>query len=137
MFGRTLLQTTTGGSTLVVVLAFLGLLATAILSLVVASLMVRRYRRERNRARLAVAIGVILLTTGPIAIQLVLTNLTTVSVVVRSAAANASKLLGLGALLYAIYGTTGRRRRTTVELDADRLNVGSDEDPDDPDEVSD
>lgn len=103
-----LLQTT-GGSRLVVILALLGLFVTAVLSLVVAYLVTRGYRGNRDRARLYLALGLVLLTTGPIVIQLVLTNLTDVSELGRSAAANASKLLGLGATLYAIYGSSHER----------------------------
>lgn len=114
----------TGGSVLVVVLALVGLLLTAALSLVVAYLIVRGYRRNRNRARLYLAIGLVLLTTGPIVIQLLLTNFTTASQVSRSAAANASKLLGLGAMLYAIYG--GMSPRTTGP-NADRSDRVRDE----------
>lgn len=117
------LQTTTdaiGGSPLVVVLALLGLLLTAGLSLVVAYLVIRGYRRNRNRARLYLAVGLVLLTAGPIVIQLVLTNVTAMSQIGRSAAANASKLLGLGAMLYAIYGVTRPRTTTKSKRDSDR-----------------
>ena len=117
------LQTTTdaiGGSPLVVVLALLGLLLTAGLSLVVAYLVIRGYRRNRNRARLYLAVGLVLLTAGPIVIQLVLTNVTAMSQIGRSAAANASKLLGLGAMLYAIYGVTRPHTTTTRKRDSDR-----------------
>lgn len=117
-----LLQTATdaiGGSPLVVILALLGLLLTALLSLVVAYLVVRGYRQNRNRARLYLAVGLVLLTAGPIVIQLVLTNLS-VSQVGRAAAANASKLLGLGAMLYAIYGGTHSRTTTKVKRDSNQ-----------------
>lgn len=113
------LQTATGGSPFVVALALVGLLVTAVLSLGVTYLLVRGYRRNRNRARLYLAIGIILLTTGPIAIQLALTNFTTMSGVGRSAAANASKLLGLGVMLYAIYGVS-RPRTIRTKNDSDR-----------------
>ncbi len=106
----------TGGSPLVIALALLGLLVTASLSLGVAYLVVRGYRRNRNRARLYLAVGLILLTTGPIVIQALLTNVTTASEIERSAAANASKLLGLGAMLYAIYGAS---RPSTSEASND------------------
>ncbi|QLG28778.1 hypothetical protein HUG10_15060 [Halorarum halophilum] len=119
MVATTPLQTATGGSPLVVVLALLALLLTAALSLVVAYLIVRGYRRNRDRARLYLAVGLILLVTGPIVIQLVLTNVTAASPVARSAAANASKVLGLGAMLYAIYGAA-RPRRPESRRDADR-----------------
>ena len=113
------LQTATGGSTLVVVLALAGLLLTAVLSLAVAYLIVRGYRRHRDRARLSLAVGLILLTTGPILAQLALANLTGVSMAGRSAVANASKLLGLGAVLYAIYGVAERRKTATVNVEVD------------------
>ena len=108
----------TGGSPLVVVLVLLGLMLTAGLSLVVAYLIVRGYQRNRNRARLYLAVGLVLLTTGPIVLQFVLTTFTTISPIGRSAAANASKLLGLGAMLYAIYGAA--RPRATSKRDTDR-----------------
>ena len=110
----------TGGSPLVVVLVLLGLMLTAGLSLVVAYLIVRGYQRNRNRARLYLAVGLVLLTAGPIVIQLVLTNVTAMSQIGRSAAANASKLLGLGAMLYAIYGVTRPRTTTKRKRDSDR-----------------
>lgn len=104
-----LLQTTTGGSELLVVLTLLGLLVTAGLSVVVAYVIARGYRRNRDPDRLWLAVGLVLLVTGPIVLQFVLTNLAVGSAVGRSAAANASKLLGLGAILYAIYGVSRRR----------------------------
>ena len=109
-------QTATGGDPLVVTLALLGLLVTAALALAVAYLLVRGYRRNRDRARLYLAVGLVMLTAVPIVLQLVLTNFTDVSPVGRAAAANASKLLGLGAVLYAIYGVAGR----TVSVEVDR-----------------
>ncbi|MFC4548919.1 MULTISPECIES: DUF7521 family protein [Halorussus] len=126
------LQTATGGSALVVALALVGLLLTAVLALAVAYRMVRGYRRHRDRARLAMAVGVILLTAGPILVQLVLTNFTDASTAARSAVANASKLLGLCAMLYAIYGVTGRRETATVRVERD---IGGDVDTDDSEEV--
>ena len=111
MLVLTPLQTSTGGSPLIVTLTLLGLLVTVILSLVVAYLVVRGYRRNRDRARLYLAIGLVLLTTGPILLQFVLTNFTDLSPSVRSATANTSKLVGLAAMLYAIYGVTRPRTR--------------------------
>lgn len=120
MHSTILLQTSTdaiGGSPVVVVLVLVGLLLTAVLSLVIAYLVIRGYRRNRNRARLYLAVGLVLLTAGPIVIQFVLTTFTTISMVGRAAAANASKLLGLCAMLYAIYGVT-RPHRTTTKRDS-------------------
>lgn len=99
------LQTATGGSPFIVVLTLIGLLITASLSLVVAYLVIRGYSRNRNRARLYLAIGLLLLTTGPILSQFALTNLG-VAPGLRSAIANSSKLSGLVAMLYAIYSVS-------------------------------
>lgn len=111
MLALTPLQTSTGGSPLIVALTLLGLLVTVILSLGVAYLVVRGYRRNRDRARLYLAIGLVFLTTGPILLQFVLTNFTDLSPSVRSATANTSKLVGLAAMLYSIYGVTRPRTR--------------------------
>lgn len=61
-----------------------------------------------------------LLTAGPIVIQLVLSNVTTMSAVGQSAAANTSKLLGLGAMFYAIYGVTRPRATKQTPDRSDR-----------------
>ena len=125
MTSSTLLQTATGGSPRVVALAFVGLFVTAVSSLVVAYLIVRGYRRNRDPARLYLAVGLVLLTTAPIALQFALTNVG-VPAGVRSAAANASKLLGLAAMLYAVYVVSrppdaSRPRRTRgPDRDAER-----------------
>lgn len=122
MFPLDPIQTATGGSPLVVAVTLVALLVTAVVALVVAYLLIRGYRRNQDRARLYFAVGLILLTTSPIALQLVLANVTDVSPVGRSAAANASKLLGLGAMLYAIYGVASQTVSATVDRD-----VGSSE----------
>ena len=120
------LQTATGGSPTVVALTLAGLLVTAGLALAVAYLLVRGYRRNRDPARLYLAVGLVLLTTGPIALQLVLTNATDVSPVGRAAAANASKLLGLAAVLYAIYGAANRTVSVEVDGEIDLSEPGRD-----------
>lgn len=119
MLSLTPLQAATGGSLVVVVLTLIGLFATATLALIVAYLLVKGYRENRNRARLYLAIGLILLTTGPIVLQLVLTNFTDASPGLRSAAANTSKLLGLAAMLYAIYGVTQSNQRSRPDQGSD------------------
>lgn len=116
MFGFPPLQTATGGSPAVVALTLLGLFVTAVLSLVVAYLLIRGYRRNRDRARLYLGIGLVLLTTSPIVLQFVLTN-ATVSPGLRSVAANTSKLVGLAAMLYAIYGVTRPRRQSRAKTE--------------------
>ncbi|WP_312911826.1 DUF7521 family protein [Natronosalvus caseinilyticus] len=99
----------TGGSPIVVTLALATLLVTAVLSLAVAVLLVRGYRRNRDRARLYLGLGLVFLTTVPILVQFALTN-AGLSPELRSAAANGSKLVGLAAMLYAIYGITRSHR---------------------------
>ena len=113
MVASPLLQTATGGSPTIVALTFLALLLTAALSLLVAYLVVRRYSQDRNRVRLFFAVGLLLLTTGPIVLQFVLSNFTAVSATVRSGVANASKLVGLAAMLFAIYGFSPSRTRSS------------------------
>jgi hypothetical protein len=61
-----------------------------------------------------------LLTAGPIAIQFALTNFTAVPALGRSVAANASKLVGLGAMLYAIYGAGRPKGRSGIPRDSAR-----------------
>ena len=124
------LQTSTGGSPVIVALTLAGLLMTAILSLVVAYLVIRGYSQNRNRARLYLAIGLLLLTTGPILIQFILTNLDVVPYV-RSAIANASKLAGLAAMLYAIYGVTKSTDGTHPRRHTDDTNFDSSHTEDD------
>lgn len=119
MLSLTSLQAVTGGSLVVVVLTLIGLFATATLALIVAYLLVKGYRENRNRAQLYLAIGLILLTTGPIVLQLVLTNFTDASRGLRSAAANTSKLLGLAAMLYAIYGVTESNQHSRPDQGSD------------------
>ena len=116
------IQTATGGSPLVVALVLLGMFLTTVLSLLVAYVMVTGYREHRNRTHLAMAVGVIMLTAGPILIQLVLTNAMDVSQLGRSLAANASKLVGLAAMLYSIYGVT-RTRTVRIERDGTAKEV--------------
>lgn len=96
----------TGGSSAVITLVFISLLLTVCLSLAVAYLLLRGYRRNREAGRLALAVGLVLLTTVPFVAQFALTNVTSVPAITRSAIANASKLFGLVAMLYAIYGVS-------------------------------
>ena len=128
MVSPTLLQTSTGGSPVVVALTLLGLLLTACLSLGVAYLLVRGYRQNRNRARLYLGLGLVLLTTGPIVLQFVLSTFTTMSPVIRSGVANASKLLGLGAMLYAIYGVTQLGKTSCSEHGSGADNIATSDD---------
>lgn len=90
---------------MVVVLSLIGFALTAVVSLIVAYHVIRGYRRNRSRARLYLALGLVLLTTVPILLGLV-TPVVGVSPVGRSLVTTVSELLGLAAMLYAIYGPT-------------------------------
>jgi hypothetical protein len=103
MTSGVVLQTVTGGSGAVVVLALAGLLVAAGLSLVVVYKLFEGYRRNGTRPMLALAVGLVLLVTGPIFLRLAFANLVTVSPAARSLATTASELLGLAAIMYAIY----------------------------------
>jgi Na+/H+ antiporter NhaC len=97
------LQTTVGGSRTVVLLALAGLVLAAALSLLVVYRLVEGYRRNGTRPMLVLGVGLALLVTGPIFLRLALTNVVSVSPATRSVATTASELLGLAAILYAIY----------------------------------
>ncbi|WP_238398159.1 hypothetical protein [Halorussus salinus] len=97
------LQTAVGGSQLVVLLALAGLLLAAGLSLVVVYKLFEGYRRNGTGPMLVLAVGLALLVTGPIFLRLAFANLLDVSPAARSLATTASELLGLAAILYAIY----------------------------------
>ncbi|UPV74891.1 hypothetical protein M0R89_02185 [Halorussus limi] len=103
--GLVALQTATGGPETVVVLALAGLLTAAALSLVVVYKLFTGYRRNGTSPMLALAVGLALLVTGPIFLRLAFANLVAVSPATRSLATSASELLGLAAILYAIYDT--------------------------------
>ncbi|NHN59679.1 hypothetical protein G9466_11425 [Halorussus sp. JP-T4] len=97
------LQTTVGGSRTVVLLALGGLLLAAVLSLAVVYELVEGYRRNGTRPMLALGAGLALLVTGPIFLRIAFGSLVDVSPAARSVATTASELLGLAAILYAIY----------------------------------
>lgn len=89
------------GALVVAVIALLGL--TTILSLLVAVRYVRNYRRTRARPVLMLAVGLLLLTAIPTAIQLAFANLGTGPDSYRILVTTAAKLAGLLAILHAIY----------------------------------
>lgn len=97
------LQTTVGGSRTVALLALAGLLVAAVLSLAVVYRLVEGYRRNGTRPMLVLGVGLGLVVTGPIFLRLAFANVVGVSPGVRSIATTASELLGLAAILYAIY----------------------------------
>jgi len=97
------LQTAVGGSTPVVVLAIAGLFVATVLSLAVVYRLVDGYRRSGTRLMLYLGVGLALLVTGPTVLRVVLPTLTDVSSATQAIATTAFELLGLSAILYAIY----------------------------------
>lgn len=97
------LQTAVGGSATVVVLALAGLLVATGLSALVVVRLVRGYRRNGTRPMLYLGAGLGLLVTAPMVLRLVFANLVVVSPATRSLATAGLELLGLAAILYAIY----------------------------------
>jgi hypothetical protein len=96
--------TVTGGSAVVALLALFALAVAAGLSLLVAYEALRGYRGTGDNAMLMLAVGIVLLSAGPIAIRIALPTFTGAPDAVRVLSATASELLGLGCILYAIYG---------------------------------
>jgi len=94
----------TGGSVVIAVLVLLGLAVAAGLSLLIAYEALKGYRGTRDRAMLLLAVGIVLLTGGPIALRIALPTLTDAPESVRLLSTTVSELLGLGCILYAIYG---------------------------------
>ena len=85
----------------VVVLSVLSL----VLSLAIATLLVRGYRRGPGRTgMLALAVGLLLLTAIPELLRIALPTVTGVGTVGRSLLTSGCELLGLGTILWAIYG---------------------------------
>lgn len=109
--------TTTGGSVIVITLVLIGFVLTAMLSLIVAYRVIRGYQRNRSRARLYLALGLVLLTTVPILLGFV-TPVVGISSVGRSLVTTVSELLGLAAMLYAIYGPSYPRTEPTQPADS-------------------
>jgi hypothetical protein len=96
--------TVTGGSVVVALLALFALAIAAGLSLLIAYEALHGYRGTGEQAMLMLAVGIVLLSAGPIAIRIVLPTFTNAPDSVRVLSATASELLGLGCILYAIYG---------------------------------
>ncbi|QPV63523.1 hypothetical protein I7X12_02490 [Halosimplex litoreum] len=94
----------TGGSVVIAVLVLLGLAVAAGLSLLIAYEALKGYRGTHDRAMLLLAVGIVLLTGGPIALRIALPTLTDTPESVRLLSTTVSELLGLGCILYAIYG---------------------------------
>ena len=94
----------TGGSAVLAALALLGVATAAGLALLIAYEALKGYRGSGDRAMLWLAVGIVLLTAGPIAIRGILPTFTDTAASVRVLTATLSELAGLACILYAIYG---------------------------------
>lgn len=94
----------TGGSPTVVLLVFAALFVATVLSIYLALRLYRGYRAGGGRGMLLLGVGLVLLTTVPMLLRLVLSNVPGVAVTTRSILANASQLAGLLLILGVIHG---------------------------------
>lgn len=106
----TLLQFSTTGGNLWLAVGIFGLSAVTVgLSVLIAVLLVRGYRRgPGHRGMLTLAVGLIFLTTVPELLRVGLPSFTAVGTVNRSLLVSSFELLGLGTILWAIYGSERR-----------------------------
>jgi hypothetical protein len=104
MTGIVLQAQATGGSPILALVTLLGLFVAAGLALLIAYEALKGYRGTGERAMLYLAVGIVLLTAGPTAIRVVIPTFTTIQPSVRVLSSTLSELLGLGCILYAIYG---------------------------------
>ena len=101
-----LLQLRSAGADPSIAVAVVALSALSlVLSVVIAALLVRGYRRGPGRTgMLVLAAGLLLLTAVPELLRIALPTLTGVGTVGRSLLASACELLGLATILWAVYG---------------------------------
>jgi len=97
------LQTTTGGSPTVVLLVFAALFVAVVLSLYLARRLYDGYRDSGGRRRLLLGVGLVLVTTVPILLRPLLSNVPGTDPTVRSLVVTASQLVGLLVVLGVIY----------------------------------
>ncbi|THE63945.1 hypothetical protein D8Y22_16400 [Salinadaptatus halalkaliphilus] len=97
------LQQVTGGSPAVVLLVFVALLVATALSLYLAVRLYRGYRGGGGIGMLVLGTGLVLLTTVPMVLRLVLSNVP-IGPIWREVIATAVQLLGLVLILGVVYG---------------------------------
>lgn len=93
----------TGGDPAVVVAALVGLLVAFLLSVAVAYKLFAGYRRVGDPGMLRLAVGMVLLTGGPILLRLLATNVANVPPATRSLLVTGCELCGLLVVLGVIY----------------------------------
>jgi len=78
-----------------------------LLSVVIAAVLLRGYRRGPGHTKMLwLAVGLLLLTTVPEILRVGLPTLTTLGTATRSIVVSGCEMLGLGAILWTIYGDT-------------------------------
>lgn len=102
----------TGGPPAAIVLTVVIYACATGLSLVVAAMAYTGYRESGNRAQLVLAAGLVLLTTVPQTLRVILPTLTATTALERTVLTTASELCGLIAILYTIHGRPESRSRS-------------------------
>jgi hypothetical protein len=95
--------TATGGPPTLVVAVFATLLVATALSVYLAVRLYRGYRTAGDPARFRLLVGLVLLTTVPLLVRLLLSNVGGVPATTRELLATASQLLGLLVVLGVVY----------------------------------
>jgi len=94
--------TTTGGNPTVVLAAFAALFVAAVLSLALAVRLYRGYRERPTRPKALLGAGLVSLTTVPILLRVVLSNVP-VAAATRNLAVTVAQLVGLVVILVVVY----------------------------------
>jgi len=102
-------QTTAPGSTETVagIVLCLGLIVAVVLSTTILLKGVQGYRRAHNPALLGLSIGIVFLSGIPIITNITLSTFALLDTDLIRIFANGFRLVGLGIVLYVIYGTRG------------------------------
>ena len=98
------LTSATGGEPEVVIAVFFALLVATALSVYLAYRLYRGYREGGGTGMLILGIGLVLLTTAPMLLRLLLSNVSPIDPVWQEVVATASQLVGLVCILGVIYG---------------------------------
>ncbi|RQG98598.1 hypothetical protein EA472_17230 [Natrarchaeobius oligotrophus] len=95
---------TVGGAPELVALVFASLVLATVLSIYLAVRLYRGYRTGGGRGMLLLGIGLVLLTTVPMVLRLVLSNVPAIETAWQETIVAASQLLGLLLILGVIHG---------------------------------
>lgn len=93
-----------GSNVELILLVFVALVTATLLSLYLALRLYRGYRQSGSVEMLVLAIGLVLLTTVPMVLRFVLSNVPTIEPAWREVVATTAQLVGLVVILGVIYG---------------------------------